>query len=562
MILETNSFFKQKILKKEPVFFFRKLYDDDLKRIRDFYQKEGYLDIDFGTPIIKVNKKNKVELILFIVERTPITISEVSFTIDSLPTLDEAVPVREKRNIELQSETTESKVFRDEALQHDKLLIAEEFFNLGYPYTLVTHKLVVDTLAHTTEVKWIIDKGVLAHFGKTTVVGNKNVPTKSIMRNLNYKEGEVWSKKKIEQSQKYIYNQGIYRVASIKTQITDERLDTLPMQIRIDEAPRWTIRFGAGYGREDKFRAFSDIQYLRFLTHTGRLNFYVKHSYLEPYNIYLKFSQPSFLFPINTLSLHPFILGQNEPGFRLRRGGFNVTMQQNFSKELNTSIGFVFEDVQMDTTGNEEANISVIPESFYEKSGLVIGGIYNNSEPILDPVQGYVISLNMKNNALLFSDEMPFFRILAEYKTYIGLRKGVVLALKIKGGGIARTDDETFIPVEEQFFAGGSHSVRGWARSELGPKNEDGVPIGGNSLFETSAELRIGVGRRFTLALFTDAGNVWLDSFSYKLNDLHYAAGAGLRINTPIGPAGLDFARPVFEENLGWQVHFNIGHTF
>jgi len=99
-----------------------------------------------------------------------------------------------------------------------------------------------------------------------------------------------------------------YRVASVRTQIGKELVDTVPMQIQITEAPRWTVRFGAGYGREDKFRAFTDIQYLSFITNTGRLNLYAKHSGLEPYNIYLKFSQPSFLFPINTLTLHPYLL--------------------------------------------------------------------------------------------------------------------------------------------------------------------------------------------------------------------------------------------------------------
>ena len=40
------------------------------------------------------------------------------------------------------------------------------------------------------------------------------------------------------------------------------------------------------------------------------------------------------------------------------------------------------------------------------------------------------------------------------------------------------------------------------------------------------------------------------------------AAGAGLKIKTPIGPAGIEIARPIFDEETSWQLHFNIGHTF
>jgi outer membrane protein insertion porin family len=116
--------------------------------------------------------------------------------------------------------------------------------------------------------------------------------------------------------------------------------------------------------------------------------------------------------------------------------------------------------------------------------------------------------------------------------------------------------------VEERFFAGGSHSVRGWSRSNLGPKDEFGVPVGGNSLLEGSLEFRFDVGRKMKFTLFTDCGNVWTNSFHYRLNDLHYAAGAGLKIKTPIGPAGIDFARPIFDSEDKWQFHFNIGHSF
>lgn len=560
--IQSSSWIKAKFLGKEPVYYTQKLYNDDIKRLQIFYQKEGYLNVRFGTPNVTVTKKNKVIITVPVFENEPVRISDVSFLIDSAYTLGEVVKMREKKTILFQSETASSKIFRDEAIVNDNLVIAETFYNQGFPYTKVKHELDVDTTTNTSKIHWLIDRGPLSYFGSTSVNGNSRVPTKSILRQVAYKEGDIWTKEKIDQSQKQIYNQGNYRVASLRTTIGTEIVDSLPMQIQINEAPRWTTRFGAGYGREDKFRAFTDIQYLSFITNTGRLNFYAKHSGLEPYNVYLKFSQPSFLFPINTLSIYPYLLRENEPGYELDKVGLNISFLQNFSEQLNTSIGFIYEDVDLDTTNFEDINEPEDIETVYKKSGIVIGGIYNNSKPILDPVTGYAISLNIKTNDIIFSDEMPFFRILAEVKTYFGISKGVVLALKAKIGGIDRTDDETFIPIEERFFAGGSHSVRGWARSELGPIDDNGKPIGGHSLFETSAELRIDLVKKLKLALFTDAGNVWVDYFTYKFNDLHYSAGAGIRIDTPIGPTGLDFARPIFDDEDGWQIHFNIGYTF
>ncbi|MCY1721765.1 BamA/TamA family outer membrane protein [Prolixibacteraceae bacterium Z1-6] len=560
--LESSNWFKQKILGKEPVSYNSKLYYDDIKRLKVFYQKAGYYHVRFEKPGVVVTKNKKVKLTLYVTEGEPIVISGISYQVDSVYRLGEVLGSGEQRNILFRSEASESKIFRDEDISKDRLTIAEVFYDEGYPFAVVDPKLDVDTVKNTTKLNWDINRGPLTYFGPTNVVGNSRIRTESILRQLAYEEGEIWSKKKIDQSQKNIYSQGNYRVASVKTQIEQQPVDTLPMQILINEAPRWSARFGAGYGREDKLRAFTDFQYLSFITNTGRLNFYAKHSGLEPYNVYVKFSQPSFLFPMNTLTLHPFAQQQDEPGYKLDKVGYNVTFLQNFSKELNTSIGIIFEDVSVDTSGFSESNTSQEVESYYKKRGIVIGGIYNNADPILDPVQGFAISFNTKTNDIIWGSEMPFFRLLGEFKTYLGIRRGVVLGLKGKIGGIKRTDDNTFIPYEERFFAGGSHSVRGWSRSNLGPHDENETPIGGNSLLESSVEFRFDVGRKMKLALFADAGNVWAKSFSYRINDLHYAAGAGFKIKTAIGPAGLDFARPVFDDAKNWQVHFNIGHTF
>ena len=561
MTLKSTSWFKRKILKKDAILYTKKLYTNDIRRIKQQYQKSGYLNISFGEPVITISKKNKIKLTLFIIEGEPVEVSEISYLVDSVETIEQALPRRERKNVLLQSQLTISKIFSDEAFLNDQLLIADQFNNIGYPFALINYNLSVDTILNTAQINWLIDKGRLVHFGETSVAGNEKVPDKSILRQLDYEPGEIWSMKKIDETQRHIYNQGMYRVASIKAKLNNPLLDTLPVHIQIKEAPRWTTRFGIGYGREDKFRAFAELELLGFLTNTGRLNLFGKHSNLEPYNFYLKFSQPSVFWPINTLSLYPFVQREDEPGYRVKKYGFNISMLQNFTKQLNTSFGYEFEDVQLDTI-NFTPDTEFPEESYYKKGGIVLGGIYNMAEPLLDPVQGYTILLNVKTNGLFITKKLPFYRILAEYKTYYGIRKGLTLALKAKVGAIQRTDGNEYIPTDERFFAGGSNSVRGWSRSNLGPKDENGRPIGGKSLLEGSAEMRFSVGSRFILALFTDAGNVWTDSFTYKLKELQYSAGVGLKIKTPIGPAGIDFARPVFDTDTKWQIHFNIGHSF
>ncbi|HSN97243.1 MAG TPA: BamA/TamA family outer membrane protein, partial [Candidatus Nanopelagicales bacterium] len=70
------------------------------------------------------------------------------------------------------------------------------------------------------------------------------------------------------------------------------------------------------------------------------------------------------------------------------------------------------------------------------------------------------------------------------------------------------------------------------------------VPIrGGDLALNPRAELRFPLGSGGTLqgGLFLDTGNVWTDPANFNPFAMRYAAGAGLRIVTPIGPLALDY---------------------
>ncbi|MBS2097235.1 BamA/OMP85 family outer membrane protein [Carboxylicivirga linearis] len=560
--LEPTSFFKEKILKKDASYYSKNIYEDDVQRLIRFYQHEGYLNVQFAPPSFEITKKNKVILTFNINEKAPIIVKSIDYLVDSTKQLSQALPRKELRNIRLQSNLREENIFKDEWCLQDQQLIINQFNDIGYAFANADFDISVDTTSNSADILWLVDKGTLTHFGKTTITGNNRVSEKNIRKQLIFEEGDVWSKSDIDLTQKRIFNLGMFRVSSLKTSPLKEERDTLPIQVILKEAPKYTTRFGVGYGREDKFRVFGEVQRLGFITDIGRLNVSAKHSALEPYNFDLKFTQPAILFPINSIIINPYIQKQNEPGYSVEKEGFNFTFLQNFSDNFNSNINFFFEDVTLDTTNISSYDPSQLPESVYLKSGISVGFSFFNGEPKLNPINGHSIAINIKTNGLYITRDMPFYRSLLEYKRYWGLNYGLTLAFKGKLGTAKATDGSDIVPAEERFYAGGAHSVRGWSRANLGPKNANGTPIGGKSLLEGSFEARVNITPKLIIATFIDAGNVWEPSFHYRLNDLGYASGLGIRYDTPIGPAGIDFARPIFNAEKRWQIHFNIGHPF
>lgn len=555
--LNSASWFGRTFLKKKASYFTEEAFEMSRKELIHFYQTQGILNVEVMPPIIETKgRKKKLKLTINLSEGFPITIDSVALSFQEKPTVDfEKVKSQ-------QLKATKGVQFRDALIWDDQDLISRYLANHGYPYATVTPAITVDTAKNQSCINWQINPGTKSFFGMVSTSGNKRTPERLILRQLAFKTGELYSQEKLRLSQQQIYQLGTFRVASLRAQMGKEQSDTIPVQIIITEAPTTTTRLGVGYGREDQLRGFIDFQVLNFTGGARRLNLYFKHSAIEPYHIKATLTQPAAFSPNSTLSFSPSLRKLKEPGFELLTYGANLLLLQKITEKTTGSINLYYDQVDLDTTSlARDLDLDLLAKS-YSKSGITAGFLYEDAEPRFDPASGWSIAVNSKINSVIFPGKYPFVKYLAEIKHYHRAGSRIILALKIKAGSVQPVQGASIVPVEERFFAGGSRSVKGWARQELGPADTDGVPIGGNSLLEFSFEPRIKIIGPLSLIVFMDAGNVWLDSNTFLLNELRFASGAGIRLSTPIGPIGVDVARPVFDVDNKWQFHLNIGHAF
>ena len=125
------------------------------------------------------------------------------------------------------------------------------------------------------------------------------------------------------------------------------------------------------------------------------------------------------------------------------------------------------------------------------------------------------------------------------------------------------------LPLADRFFAGGDYSLRGYRLDTAGPLvlSTDGsrlLPEGGNALLLGSVELRFDLARRFSVAAFTDFGNVYPFIAAIDLGDVLVSVGTGIRYKSAIGPLRLDWGykldrRP---QEKPYAFHVTIGHAF
>jgi outer membrane protein insertion porin family/translocation and assembly module TamA len=128
------------------------------------------------------------------------------------------------------------------------------------------------------------------------------------------------------------------------------------------------------------------------------------------------------------------------------------------------------------------------------------------------------------------------------------------------------------------FFSGGSTSNRGYPVYGVGPHgpvpflspnigqliykecvpgtaaydpSRCALPLGGLTLWEASAELRLALSEHFEEATFCDASDVEVGQGVYHFDHPHLSCGFGLRLQTPVGPIRLDLAYRVPGLNPG-----------
>ena len=562
MAVREVSFFEEIFSKKEPSLFSRDLIDLDMDRLVRIYQREGFLNVKATLRPLDVNDKKKtVKLDIDVEEGDPVIVDSISVKLNEQTTrinLDSLI-----RKVSRKLELPKGGRFRDESLGNDVQLIEDAFRNLGYAYVSIKYDLDLDPNKLRTGINYTASPGPICDVGKTTISGNKHISESYIRKQMEYSEGELYNKSLLAETRQNLYQSQLFSVVSVSPQKdVKTKKNPIPVNLYVEEAPRVSTRFGVGYGTEDKFRTFLEQNYLGFLGTPSRLNLYLKHSALEPYYGSVKWIFPQFPVTKSTLAFNPFVSRNSEPGYETRTYGLNIPLTYRFNDWLNSSVTYYLEDVKQQVEEGDEDFEDREEEDFpYYKSGMLFSTVLDNSTPKFSPTKGINIALGLKINGHIFGSDFNYTRLWGDFRTYHKLG-GLVLAFRTMAGGISSADDDGFIPVEDRFYAGGSNSVRGWDRSELGPKRESGTPLGGKSILEGNFEVRYPLFWKLNGVVFMDTGNVWTGSYVYHLDELAYATGAGLRIDTPIGPIRLDLGFPVWNEKTSPQLFISVGQAF
>ncbi len=539
--------------KKRPDFI-KSALDEDIDRLVSHYNRNGFLEPQISYDLDSSRSGRLIEINIKILENRFVRIRDLTFTLagDSTTTalLDSLKP-----SLVLK----EGQRFRDDDVFETERVLKRSFSDHGYPFTSVNHdiSLIADDL--TADLTFEVSAGQRSYFGGVEITGDSLIPERFIRKYLLFSEGGLYMQSKIDSTQQDVFDTDLFQYVVIASRKDSVENDHIPVEILVKELPRWKLEAGAGYGTEDKLRLAAELTKLNFLGGARRLIVDAKTSYFMPFSIDARFVQPDFLYPRLDLILNPFFLREREISYSIDRIGGGIRLIYRFRNNLNSHFSYAYERDRL----LEVSDLLLDPDELkHNKSIFSVGGEINSSDDPFYPSRGHRIDGTASFAGLGFKGAVRFYKAELTYIKYVPLTKDVIVATKIRGGVLQTTRAEQRTPIEERFYLGGASSLRGWGRRRISPLNESGFALGGNTMAEGSIELRFPIYELLHGAMFTDVGGVWYDSYSVDLQELHYNAGLGLRVRTPIGPVRLDLATPVINDRFDLQFFISVGHAF
>jgi outer membrane protein assembly complex protein YaeT len=558
-------------------FFDRRAFDADLKRIQAFYRDRGFPDARV-TVDTKLNEtQDEIAITVHVTEGEPIRIATVDFE------GFDVLPERDLRRLRRQSQLEPGQPLDRQLAATERERALNALRNNGYPYAEV--QLSNEPAGQRLErVVFRATPAILARFGPVEVNGQASVGDYVIERQLSFKPGDIFSQDKMRESQRNLYRMELFQFVNVESVADREQMPPeVPVRVTVGEGKHRKLTFGFGYGSEEHVRARVRWDHVNFFGGARHAGFEARWSSLDR-GVRAQFREPYFFSPRFSLNFEGQAWHASEPVYTQDTLGGRAIIRHQTNTQNFWSVSLINEyqtstvdqaALQEDPTIRDDL-IALGLDPRGETRGTVRAIAFdagrNTTNNLLDARRGYLLNAHLEDAGKWLWGSYDYWAATFEARHYVSVARRFVVANRLNVGSIDPKDDvDANVPFHKRLFIGGATSVRGWGRFEISPLSE-GFPIGGLSMLDGSSEVRFPIWRRLGGVAFLDYGNVWAKAWEFDVKDLRYAVGPGLRYQTPIGPARIDFGyqlNPIDgllvngePQKHQFRVHFSIGQAF
>jgi len=631
-IYTTASYCNSIILKpfcwiSKAKYFFTKKYLDhkelerDVLRMRIFYWKRGYREAEVETAVVP-RGRNKVGVTFLIKEGSPTIVSNV--------VVSQATPLLTKREIDRRVVLGKDGPLNLIRLDSSRVFLQTSLFDKGFADAEVDTSVVIDTASRTALVKFTLNPKYKTTVEDIVINGNDGVSERTIRKSLTFHIGDIFRRSEMLRSQRALYESNLFRRAAIEPRppvdiATPDSAKVIV--VTVQEAPPREARVSAGFNTVDFVQLEARFSHHNFMGSARRFDIQgavgnllarslngrgifrnasvpqtssLARYFVPTYNASIDLRQPWFWSPRNELALSFFSHRRSAPGIYVDRGyGTSITFTRDVTERAPASANYRFEISKVDAGDVyfcinygvcDQPTLKALRGNQKLSPFAITSTIDRTNDPF-SPSRGFRANGSVEHASAFTVSDFRYNRATADGAAFYQVRRRGVIGAHVRVGwvsplgsseqalGVAATVDGGVLHPRKRFYAGGSHSVRGFGENQLGPRvltvpigvlqRHDSLntactsgtdvttcnpnaanmndrdfeprPLGGNFVVEGSIEARFPVWRELIGAVFVDAGRV-----SQKTNPAlpksrtAVTPGFGFRYRSPVGPIRAD----------------------
>lgn len=542
--------------------FDREILKTDMLRLESKYRDDGYMRATLEEPRVEVDKEKGMILVSFVVhERDQYFVRNITAEDDTVHTAEEILG-----KITLKK----GEPFNQSRFRSNLFAVTEMYSDRGYAYANPIPKIDIDEEKKEVDIHIRIDPGHRVYLGKIDITGNEKTSGDVIRREFRLHEGEMFSGSKMRRSRERIINLGFFDEFNIE-QKSGALPELMDLDVHVREKETGSVRAGFGYSSFEKFMLQAEVSESNFLGQGYKLSVGVESSGLRD-DYYVNFTNPRFMDRDILLGFKAYSRLSDFTSYDLRTTGAGVNVGRGISEYTTVSLGYEYETVKVSVSS------LIDPDSYLGRQDgtwstssfrpVIVKDRRNN---FMNPTKGYKLKLDTKIAGGPMGGDRNFYKITVEGAKYVSLPLGFIFMARSQARYASGYEGKE-LPFFEHYYLGGIGSLRGFSYLDVGPQDDNGDVIGGDSSLLFNFELSYDLSQALKILIFYDRGQVYgvdgdlskTTKNRYDLANMRHSMGFGLRFLTPAMPISMAWGFKIDQkpDESSTEFHFTLGTFF
>ncbi len=251
-----------------------------------------------------------------------------------------------------------------------------------------------------------------------------------------------------------------------------------------------------------------------------------------------------------------FIRSRMELGYTKREAGVRGELSRRILPPFQLAA---FGQIRSTEVTSSDIPMELLGTTGYQTATLGLSATWDKRDSALNPTTGWIGTFLGDSNTL--STGETFTRTSGRFTWHYPLPGRVRFAASARFGFLPQ---KSAVPIDERYFLGGPGTVRSFRQRELGIAPNQNFPAGGSAYSLVNVEADFPLRSRLRGALFFDAGSLSPTGGSIPTEGFRTAVGLGVRYALPVGPVRLDVGfNPNRTASESWgAAHLSFGFAF